>query len=151
MTVASFVMPLLGRKADVVYTAGIATTEFVGVAVPAGSIGLLIDEADIVLAQIESGQVSVPALTLANSIIDNSRTYTTLATGTALAIGCVNGSPKTSVSMLNIPDPAVLALSGLFTDGKNMSLVINDPSPKTTGIAFAAAGYLNDFMRELVS
>jgi hypothetical protein len=152
MATTKFLIPLTtGVKRDVAKTAGIANTVTVTVAVPAGYVGFLFDEASIDLAVIHSGLL-VPAMQeMAGLILQNSALVTTLETTKAFTVGCVNNIPKISSAVAVVDDPDVDDIASILQDvSRNVVLVINKPplTKKTVGLSYAAAGYLAEYVRE---
>lgn len=158
MTTATFVMPLLGRKVDIVKTTGVANTTTLLAAVPVDHIGILIDEATIDLAKIHSGLLTPALEELRDQLISSSDLYTNAAPDQAVYFSNVNKIPKLSNGKGSV-SPAFTISTILQTAGFNVALAMNtnsetdpeaDPPPtnRDTGIGFTAAQYLADFIRE---
>lgn len=159
MTTATFVMPLLGRKKDIVKTTGVANSALLGAVVPADHIGILIDEATIDLTKIHSGLL-VPAMEeLRDTLIAKSAIYTNLNPEQSFYTGNLNKTPKLN-STAGTANPAAATITQILqTAGTNVALVMTtndetdptaDPPPtnRDTGIGYVAAQYLADYIRE---
>jgi len=159
MTTATFVMPLLGRKTDIVKTTGVANSAFLLAVVPPDHIGILIDEATIDLTKIHSGLL-VPAMEeLRDVLISKSAIYTGLAPEDSFFASNINNTPKLNGLAGNGAAATTIISVILQTAGTNVALVMTtndetdptaDPPPtnRDTGIGYVAAQYLADYIRE---
>jgi hypothetical protein len=113
-------------------------------------VGILIDDASLSV-ETHSGLV-VPALeALRNRLIESSAAYTVMASDRAFCASTKHLTPK--LDMASSVEVASTAQVKTFLQdlGATVALVSNDPSPKTTGLAFTTAIALSDYLIELLT
>ena len=152
MTATVLRVPIGGNKLQIEVTQGVTQAATIDAAIPAGFIGLVIDENLIDLETIQSGRVYVPAIGLGERMIESSGAYSAMADTAAYSTERGLYGNVAQINTQVIASPSVITLNLLFVSGYVMAFIVNRPPVSKRGSEFitSANQMLADALRELV-
>jgi len=140
-------MPLSGRKTQIQSASLDEATASIANACPAGSVAIFCNDAVFTDKGLISniGQDAIDALR--DGLIERSEIYTSMLVTDSYYSSAKFNNPK-PLSKAEIVIDAGSTLIVTIDPNFQVGIIVNQPSPRTTGLAFTALGRVRDYIQE---